>query len=125
MPHCYNDNNDYIVGSTGTCIVNSWGGSPKFTGSSSYQYTGDNPNMYQVEHNEMQEAIRGDRPTINNGDFMAQSTMMAILGREAAYTGGRVSFEDALNSTLRLGPTKYKFGELAMPPIPNPGTTRV
>ena len=125
MPHCYNDNNDFVVGSTGTCVVNAWNGAPTFTGSSSYQYTGDNPNMYQVEHNEMHEAIRGDRPTINNGDFMAQSTMMAILGREAAYTGGRVSYEDALNNTLRLGPAKYKFGELAMPAIPNPGESRV
>ena len=81
--------------------------------------------MYQVEHNELQEAIRGDRPTVNDGDFMSQSTMMAILGREAAYTGQRVSFEKALNSTTVLGPKKYKFADLAMPPVSVPGATKL
>jgi predicted dehydrogenase len=129
MPHCYNDNNDFIVGSTGTCIVNAWDGSPQFSGSTPWQnahfypYEGDNPNMYQVEHDELQEAIRGDRPTINDGDFMAQSTMMAILGREAAYTGGQVSYKDALNSTTVLGPKEYAFTDYPIPPVPTPGTT--
>jgi hypothetical protein len=81
--------------------------------------------MYQVEHNELQAAIRGDAPTVNDGDFMAQSTLMAILGREAAYTGQRVSFEDMLNSTTRLGPKEYAFGELDIPPVAEPGTTKL
>ena len=125
MPFCYNDNNDYVTGSTGTCAINAWSGGPEFKGSSSWTYSGDQPNMYQVEHNELQEAIRGDRPTVNDGDFMAQSTMMAILGREAAYTGQRVSFNDALNSTTRLGPTEYAFGKLEMPPVSEPGNTKL
>ena len=73
----------------------------------------------------MQAAIRGDAPTVNDGDFMAQSTLMAILGREAAYTGQRVSFEDMLNSTTRLGPKEYAFGELAIPPVAEPGSTKL
>jgi predicted dehydrogenase len=125
MPFCYNDNNDFITGSTGTCAVNAWTGGPEFSGSSNWTYSGEQPNMYQVEHNELQEAIRGDRPTVNDGDFMAQSTMMAILGREAAYTGQRVSFDDALASTTRLGPTKYVFGDLAMPEVAEPGSTKL
>jgi len=125
MPYCYNDNNDFITGSTGTCIVNGWTGEPVMTGTSSWSYTGEQPNMYQVEHNELHEAIRGDRPTVNDGDFMAQSTMMAILGREAAYTGQKVSFTDALQSTTRLGPAKYTFGNVEMPELPNPGVTKL
>jgi hypothetical protein len=81
--------------------------------------------MYQIEHDEMQEAIRGERDTINHGDFMAQSTMMAILGRESAYTGQKVTYEDALESTTHLGPKKYAFTELAMPPIAEPGSTKL
>jgi hypothetical protein len=73
----------------------------------------------------MQEAIRGERETINHGEFMAQSTMMAILGREAAYTGQKVSYEEALNSTTHLGPKEYAFTELAMPPVAEPGTTKL
>jgi myo-inositol 2-dehydrogenase/D-chiro-inositol 1-dehydrogenase len=125
MPFCYNDNNDYITGSTGTCTVNGWTGDPVMTGSSNWTYTGDQANMYQVEHNELQAAIRGDLPTINDGDFMAQSTLMAILGREAAYTGQRISFDEMLNSTTRLGPKEYAFGELAIPPVAEPGTTKL
>lgn len=125
MPFCYNDNNDYITGSTGTCTVNGWTGDPVMTGSSNWTYTGDQANMYQVEHNELQAAIRGDSPTVNDGDFMAQSTLMAILGREAAYTGQRISFDEMLNSTTRLGPKEYAFGELAIPPVAEPGTTKL
>ena len=125
MPFCYNDNNDYIVGSTGMCTVNSWSGDPEISGTSSWTYTGEKPNMYQVEHDELHEAIRGDRPTVNDGHFMAQSTMMAILGREAAYTGQRVSYEDALKTTTSLGPTLYKFAKLKTPPVPAPGTTKL
>ena len=125
MPYCYNDNNDFITGATGTCVVNGWTDAPEFKGSSNWTYTGEQANMYQVEHNELQAAIRGDTPTINDGDFMAQSTLMAILGREAAYTGQRISFEEMLNSTTRLGPTEYAFGELAIPPIAEPGKTKL
>ena len=125
MPFCYNDNNDFITGSTGTCVVNGWTDAPEFKGSSNWTYTGEQANMYQVEHNELQAAIRGDTPTINDGDFMAQSTLMAILGREAAYTGQRISFEEMLNSTTRLGPTEYAFGELAIPPVAEPGSTKL
>ena len=125
MPYCYNDNNDYITGATGTCTVNGWTSEPVFSGSSDWTYTGEKPNMYQVEHNELQASIRGDAPTVNDGDFMAQSTLMAILGREAAYTGQRVSFDDMLNSTTRLGPKEYAFGELAIPPVAEPGSTKL
>ncbi len=125
MPYCYNDNNDFITGATGTCVVNGWTGAPEFKGSSNWTYTGEQANMYQVEHNELQAAIRGDTATINDGDFMAQSTLMAILGREAAYTGQKVSYEDALNSTTRLGPKEYAFVEFDIPPVAEPGSTKL
>ena len=125
MPFCYSDNNDFITGATGTCTVNSWTGAPEFKGSSNWKYTGEQANMYQVEHNVLQAAIRGDAPTVNDGDFMAQSTLMAILGREAAYTGQRISFDEMLHSTTRLGPKEYAFGELAIPPVAEPGKTKL
>ncbi len=126
MPFCYNDNNDFIVGANGICNVNAWTGSPELIGpNTNWKYEGEQPNMYQVEHNELFEAIRGDRPTINDGNFMAQSTMMSILGREAAYTGQRVMFEDALNSTTVLGPKEYAFTDYAIPEVATPGKTKL
>ena len=126
MPYCYNDNNDFIVGSNGICNVNAWTNDPELIGpNTTWKYEGEAPNMYQVEHNELQEAIRGDRPTMNDGHFMAQSTMMAILGREAAYTGQRVSYEDVLNSTTVLGPKEYAFTDFPVPTVATPGTTKL
>ncbi len=42
--------------------------------------------MYQVEHDELFRSIRSGRP-LNDGSFMALSTLMSIAGREAAYSG--------------------------------------
>ena len=42
--------------------------------------------MYQVEHDEMFAALRAGKP-INNGEQAANSTLLAIMGRVAAYTG--------------------------------------
>ena len=125
MPFCYNDNNDYIVGSERTCTVNAWNASPDFSDDTSWKYEGPTPNMYQVEHDELAAAIEGVRPTINDGHFMAQSTMMAILGREAAYTGQRISYKDALASTTRLGPRTYAFTSMEIPPVCIPGQTKL
>ena len=122
IPKCWGDNTEYIIGSRGNCSVNSWGPTQIIRNGDNeetwrYPRNGPNPNMYQVEHDELFRAIRNGE-TINDGDFMAQSTLMSIMGREAAYTGGVVTYEDALNSEHRLGPETYSFSELEMPPVP-------
>ena len=70
--------------------------------------------MYQNEHNELFAAIRAGR-TINNGDYMAKSTLMAIMGRMAAYTGQEITWEMALNSREDLSPARYEWGRLPTP----------
>ena len=51
-----------------------------------WDYRGPQPNMYQVEHNELFKAIRnGD--VINDGPEMTRSTLMSIMGRMSAYSG--------------------------------------
>ena len=46
------------------------------------------------EHDELFEAIRDGKP-INNGEYMAKSTLLAIMGRMAAYTGKTITWDDA------------------------------
>jgi hypothetical protein len=76
--------------------------------------------MYQVEHNELFASIRNGKP-INDGEWMAQSTLMGIMGRMAAYTGQEVSWEQAMNSQEKLVPDnpdwkmKLDFAPMAMP----------
>ena len=65
--------------------------------SGSWHYDGPENKMYQTEHDELFASIRSGRP-INNGDYMAASTLVAIMGRMAAYTGQEVTWEMALNS---------------------------
>jgi hypothetical protein len=80
--------------------------------------------MYQVEHNELFASIRAGKP-INDGVRMAHSTMLAIMGRMAAYTGQRITWDEALNSKEDSFPADLKWDqELPIPPVAKPGQTK-
>jgi predicted dehydrogenase len=125
QPNCSNDNTDFIMGADGTCFVNGWGPTQIITGKNPWSYPADGPkpNMYQVEHDELFASIRSREP-INDGVWMTNSTMMAIMGRMAAYTGQTITWEQAINSTEDLTPARLEFGEVAVPPIARPGETQ-
>jgi predicted dehydrogenase len=110
---------DYILGSQGMADV--FGNS--IAGANKWRYRGPKTNMYQVEHDEMFAAIRAGKP-INNGEAAAQSTLLALMGRTAAYTGQVITPDMILNSKEDLSPPRYEFGPLAMPPVAVPGTTK-
>jgi myo-inositol 2-dehydrogenase / D-chiro-inositol 1-dehydrogenase len=84
-----------------------------------HEITGANPwkfspsaeplSMYEAEHKALYEAVRGQRETINNGPYMCNSTMMAIMGREACYSGQDITWNEALQSTQDLRPPSYQF----------------
>lgn len=117
---CLNDVSDTIYGTKGQLKVSS----------SRAQIIGENPwrparesddaDMYQLEHNALFKSIRESKP-IYNGDYMTTSTGMAILGREAAYTGQVVKWDELMASDVRLGPTRYEWSSLPLPPVPKPG----
>jgi predicted dehydrogenase len=75
-----------------------------------WKYDGPKPNMYDVEHAELFASIRRGEP-IHNGDYMAKSTMLAIMGRMVAYTGQSLTWDECLASTERLGPTVYEWSD--------------
>jgi predicted dehydrogenase len=110
---------DYILGTKGTADV--FGNAIR--GQNKWRYRGPKTNMYQVEHDEMFAALRAGKP-INNGEHAAASTLLALMGRTAAYTGRVVTPEMILNSTDNLGPEKFEFGPLQAAPIPIPGYTK-
>ncbi len=64
--------------------------------------------MYDIEHQELFAAIRSGN-TINNGEYMAKSTMLAILGRMVDYTGQKLTWDQAINSQEVLAPARYAF----------------
>ena len=82
--------------------------------------------MYQTEHDELFGAIRSGNP-INDGEYMANSTMLAIWARMAAYTGQTISWEQAINSNETLGPKNEDYAwdyVWEMPSIAVPGKTK-
>lgn len=77
---------------------------------------------YVQEHIDLVTAIRTNKPVVE-AERTAISTLTAIMGRTAAYTGQKVTWEDMMNSTERLGPEKYEMGPVNMDfPVPLPGT---
>jgi hypothetical protein len=51
--------------------------------------------------------------------------MMAVLGRMAAYSGQKVTWEQAVASTESLSPPQYLMGPLEMPVEKKPGQYKV
>jgi predicted dehydrogenase len=119
--NCAVDVSDYIMGTRGICDVMRH----RITGQVTWQYPAARArqdDMYQFEHNELFASIRRGTP-INNGDYMAKSTLMAIMGRMATYTGRVITWEDALNSREDLSPPRYEWGRLPVAPVARPGIT--
>jgi len=127
MPGTAGDVSDHIFGTKGRCHVFGHR-TTDLDGKETWKYDGPRNSMYQAEHDALFKSIRDGEP-INNGDYMAKSTLMAIMGRMAAYTGQVVTFDKALNSKDRLGPqgdpSEYPWGDLEEEPVARPGITRL
>ncbi len=61
---------------------------------------------------------------MNNGDYMARSTLLAIMGRMATYTGQKITWDQAMNSKEDLSPKAYTWGAAPEPVIAVPGVTK-
>jgi myo-inositol 2-dehydrogenase / D-chiro-inositol 1-dehydrogenase len=121
---CYSDNSDYITGSTGMGNLKGWGAPILLGGKGNWRYEGEKNDMYQTEHDELFASIRNGKP-INDGIWMANSSLMAIMGRMAAYTGQELTWSQALNSKEKLVPENLSWdSKLAIKPIAIPGQTK-
>jgi predicted dehydrogenase len=70
------------------------------------------PNPFVQEHIRLVTAIRNNKP-ISDVEQHVQSTLMAIMGREAAYTGKFVTWEQIMSSAMKLGPEDYQLGPVS------------
>ncbi|PHR85933.1 MAG: oxidoreductase [Blastopirellula sp.] len=70
-------------------------------GNQTWSYGKGGGGGHQEEHHDLFAELRkGNRP--NEGDYGAHSTMTAIFGRMATYSGKELKYEDALNSKIAL-----------------------
>jgi predicted dehydrogenase len=76
------------------------------------------------EHTDLVASLRAGRP-INELKQIAESTLTAIMGREAAYTGQEVAWDEILNAEQDLMPPALALGALATPGVAVPGQTKL
>jgi len=121
---CWNNMSAAVMGTRGTGLLSERRrGLVLKTGGKEWVYEGAANDMYQTEHDEFFAAIRANRP-INNGEYMAKSSLMAIMARMAAYTGQQITWEQALNSRQDLSPPRYAWDvPLPVPAVARPGVT--
>ena len=104
--NCTSFVDENVIGTKGTAriLTNTIKGEKK------WKYRGPKPSMYRVEHEELFKSIRNGSP-INNGAYMTNSTLLAIMGRMGTYTGQDIRWEDVMSSTEKLGPSKYEWAD--------------
>lgn len=119
---CANKVAEQVLGSEG--ILNTTSGFAEITGSKPWKHDrSKNNNPYVTEHENLYKAIREGK-ALNEAERVAKSTLTAIMGRMACYTGKEVTWEQALNSTLDLTPPSYSFDQpMPVPAVAVPGRT--
>ncbi len=118
---CKNNMSAFALGSKGHAEVSER--RLAITSGATWQFDQKVKNMYQVEHDELFAGIRNGTP-LNNGEYMANSTLLAIMGRMATYTGQEITWEQAMNSKQDLSPEKYAWGSAPDYEIARPGITK-
>jgi predicted dehydrogenase len=84
--------------------------------------TGEKTTPYVAEHTAMAASIRGDGPYVNHGMTVAESTMTCIMGRESAYSGQKIAWDQMMSSQLDLMPKTFDYDASISPtPFPVPG----
>jgi predicted dehydrogenase len=125
QPNCKNDMSVQVLGTRGKANLSEKKGGLTIRGETSWAFDGPGNDLYQQEHDELFASIRSGKP-INNGEYMAKSTLLAIMARMAAYTGEQVTWEAALGSKEDLSPGRYAWdAELREWAVAVPGKTRL
>lgn len=108
---CYNISNSVISGAKGKASIldcQIWGENPWRWGG------GCDP--YQIEHDTLFKGIRSGEP-VNNGEYMARSTMMGIMGQLSCYTGEEITWEKINASDFAYPPKAEDCHDGMEPPV--------
>ncbi len=126
---CYNDSSSTVFGSKGKASIMRC----QIWGENAWRWKGE-CDPYQVEHNTLFKAIRSGDP-VNNGDYMARSTMMGVMGQLSCYTGEEITWKRVNNSDFFYPPNPEDCHDGMEPPVTlgangsypvlKPGSTRL
>ena len=89
-------------------------------GQPNHRFTGQRPSPYVLMHADLINSVRAGKP-LNYGKQAAESHLMSIMGRMAAYTGKLIRWKEALEHPMNLMPSRLEFGPLPVAPVAIPG----
>ncbi len=120
IPGCWNAVSEHVQGTKGRSDINRYIISPSEGNGEAWRYKGENDrNPYQQEHADLYDAIRNNKE-YNEAERGAMSTMTAILGRLATYSGVEIEMEKALKSELSLFPPTLAWdADMPVKPLEN------
>jgi len=124
---CWDSVAEHAVGTKGKADLQD-GGNFLVKGDTTWHGTGKGTDAWQLEHFPFWEAIRKNQP-YNELEYGAHSTLTAIMGRMATYSGKVIEWDKALNSKVELGPDVFSWegkpkpqvGADGLYPMPMPG----
>jgi len=107
QPGCWNNVSEYAQGTKGRAEINGY----KIFGAEQWRFKEEFKDPYQQEHDSLFGAIRNNTEH-DEAVYGAESTMTAILGRMAAYSGKELEWDAALNSKIELLPVELGFDKM-------------
>ncbi|EPR70920.1 Gfo/Idh/MocA family protein [Cyclobacterium qasimii] len=123
---CSNINQADFTGTKGSATINTGKRIHTTMGETRWDYEGESNNPYDTQHVELFASIRAGEP-MNQGELMANSTMLAIIGRMVGYSGQTITWEEAMKSDVKLGPdaADYRWDLVVdVPQVAIPGITK-
>ena len=96
---CYGGVSDYVFGTKGRASLLNY----LIRGEKNWDFAGKPPNPYKNEQREFFAGIRAGQP-LNSGAYMANSTMVAVLGQLVCYTGRQLGWKKAATAEFAFPP---------------------
>jgi predicted dehydrogenase len=114
IDNCYEENSSLILGTKGRCDLLNL----RITGETNWVSAGptSKKNAYDLEHVALFEGIRSGKP-VNNGDYMARSTQIGIMGQLSSYTGKQVTWDEFEKSGFFYPPLPENVNMDMEPPV--------
>ena len=143
MPGCHQEFASYAHGTKGCATISRAGHSPahctlykgqNFTkANETWRWGKPEPDPYQLEWDDLIDAIRNDKP-YNEVKRGAEASLVTAMGRVAAHSGKVITWDDMLNHEQELAtglaeltmdsPAPLRTDESGKYPVPQPGKGR-
>lgn len=130
---CWSEVGEYFAGTKGTAEFGLRKDCAVSVGDDKFAYAGPEVDPSVKTIADLVDSIRANKP-YNESEYGATSSMTSILGRMATYSGKVVTWDEAINSEIEVGPRDLASWDTAPPvrpnadgyyPVPVPGKTKV